>query len=108
MVYKKSAPFGLAGLPGAEENGNRNDFSQTFSKTQLKNGVRKGTCLQCDRLSHNADCAGFCTVLSASRSFLLSCFPVPAVDLCRVIMRRCLHEHFRLDFRASFADSELP
>ena len=40
--------------------------------------------------------------------FFLSCFPVPAVDLCRVIMRRCLHEHFRLDFRASFADSVVP
>ena len=75
MVYKKSAPFGLAGLPGAEENGNRNDFSQTFPKTQLKNGVRKGTCLQCDRLRHNADCAGFCTVLSASRSFLFILLP---------------------------------
>ena len=70
MVHKKSAPLGLAGLPGAEENGNRNNFTQTFPKTQLKNGVRKGTCLQCCRLSHSADCAGFCTVLSASRSFL--------------------------------------
>ena len=75
MVYKKSAPFGLAGLPGAEENGNRNDFSQTFLKTQLKNGVRKGTCLQCGRLSYSADCAGFCTVLSASRSFLFILLP---------------------------------
>ena len=75
MVHKKSAPFGLAGLPGAEENGNRNDFSQTFPKTQLKNGVRKGTCLQCGRLSHSADCAGFCTALRATRSFLLILLP---------------------------------
>ena len=75
MVYKKSAPFGLAGLPGAEENGNRNDFSQTFLKTQFKNGVRKGSCLQCCRLSHSADCAGFCTVLKATRSFLLILLP---------------------------------
>ena len=75
MVYKKSAPFGLAGLPGAEENGNRNDFSQTFLKTQLKNEVCKGTCLQCGRLSHSADCAGFCTALRATRSFLLILLP---------------------------------
>ena len=38
----------------------------------------------------------------------LSFFPVPAEDLCRAIVRRCLHEHFRLDFRASFADSDFP
>ena len=75
MVYKKIAPFGLAGLPGAEENGNRNNIIQTFLKTQLKNGVRKGTCLQCGRLSYSADCAGFCTVLSASRSFLFILLP---------------------------------
>ena len=75
MGHKKSAPFGLAGLPGAEENGNRNDFSQTSPKTQLKNGVRKGTCLQCDRLNHNADCAGFCTALRATRSFLFILLP---------------------------------
>lgn len=75
MVYKKCAPVGLAGLPGAEENGNRNDFSQTFLKTQLKNGVRKGTCLQCGCLGHSADCAGFCTALRATRSFLLILLP---------------------------------
>ena len=75
MVYKKSAPFGLAGLPGAEENGNRNDITQTFLKIQLKNGVRRGTCLQCGRLSHSADCAGFCTALRATRSFLLILLP---------------------------------
>ena len=75
MVHKKSAPFGLAGLLGAEENGSRNDFSQTFLKTQLKTGVRKGSCLQCCRLNHSADCAGFCTVLSASRSFLFILLP---------------------------------
>ena len=75
MLNKKTAPFGLAGLPGAEENGNRNDFSQTFLKTQLKNGVRRGTCLQCCRLSHIADCAGFCTALRATRSFLLILLP---------------------------------
>ena len=75
MVYKKSTPFGLAGLPGAEENGNRNDFSQTFLKTQLKNGVRKGTCLQCCRLSHSVDCGGFCTALRATRSFLFILLP---------------------------------
>ena len=75
MVHKKSAPFGLAGLPGAEENGNRNDITQTFLKIQLKNGVRRGTCLQCGRLSHSADCAGFCTALRATRSFLLILLP---------------------------------
>ena len=70
MGHKKSAPFGLAGLPGAEENGNGNDVTQTFPKTQLRNGARRGTCLQCGRLSHSANCAGFCTALSSSRSFL--------------------------------------
>ena len=75
MVYKKSAPFGLAGLPGAEENGNGNDFIQTFLRTQLRNGVRRGACLQCGRLSHSANCAGFCTALSSSRSFLLILLP---------------------------------
>ena len=75
MGHKKSAPFGLAGLPGAEENGNSNDFIQTFLRTQLKNEVRKGTCLQCGRLSHSADCAGFCTALRATRSFLLILLP---------------------------------
>ena len=75
MAHKKSAPMGLASLPGAEENGNRNDFTQTFLKTQFKNGVRKGTCLQCCRLSHSADCAGFCTVLCSSRSFLFILLP---------------------------------
>ena len=75
MVYKKSAPFGLAGLPGAEENGNRNNIIQTFLKTQLKNGVRKGTCLQCSRLNQSAGYAGFCTVLKASRSFLFIMLP---------------------------------
>ena len=75
MVYKKSAPFGLAGLPGAEENGNRNNFSQTFLKTQLKNGVLKGTCLQCSRLNHSTGKAGFCTTLSVPRSFLFIMLP---------------------------------
>lgn len=75
MVYKKIAPFGLAGLPGAEENGNRNNIIQTFLKTQLKNGVRKGTCLQCVCLSQRTNSAGFCTVLKASRSFLFILLP---------------------------------
>ena len=75
MVYKKIAPFGLAGLPGAEENGNRNNIIQTFLKTQLKNGVRKGTCLQCSRLDHSTGKAGFCTALSVSRSFLFILLP---------------------------------
>lgn len=75
MVYKKSAPLGLAGLPGAEKNGNRNDFTQTFLKKQLENGVPKGTYLQCCRLRHSADCAGFRTPLSASRSLLFILLP---------------------------------
>ena len=75
MLNKKTAPFGLAGLPGAEENGIRNDFTPSFPKAQLKNGFRKGSCLQCCRLNHSADCAGFCTVLSASRSFLFILLP---------------------------------
>ncbi len=75
MLNKKDAPFGLAGLPGAEENGNRNDITQIFLKTQLKNGVRRGTCLQCGRLSYSADCAGFCTALRATRSFLFILLP---------------------------------
>ena len=37
-----------------------------------------------------------------------SCSPVPVADLRCATMRRCLHEHFRLDFRASFADSVVP
>ena len=75
MLNKKTAPFGLAGLPGAEENGDSNDFIQTFLKTQFKNGARKGACLQCGRLSHSAGCAGFCPVLCASRSFLFILLP---------------------------------
>ena len=75
MGHKKSAPFRLAGLPGAEENGNEKEFTQTFLETQLRNGVRKGSCLQCGRLSHSTGYAGFCSALSVSRSFLFILLP---------------------------------
>ena len=75
MLNKKIAPVGLAGLPGAEESGYEKEFTHPFFKTQLKNGLRKGTCLQCVRLSQRTNSAGFCTVLCASRSFLFILLP---------------------------------
>ena len=87
MVHKKSAPFGLACLPGAGESGYEKHISP-LTKAQLKNFAFKGTCLQCGRLSHSVDCAGFCTVLCVSRSFLFIMLPCS----CSGFVSRCCEE----------------
>ncbi len=88
MGHKKSAPFGLAGLPGAGESGYEKEFTHPFLKTQLRNGVRKGTCLQCGRLTYHSGYAGFCTALKASRSFLFILLPCSCGDF----VSRCHEE----------------
>ena len=75
MLNKKNAPFGLADLPGAEENSNRSNFTHAFFRTQLKSEACLRSCLQCNRLNHCAGDTGFCTVLRAYRSFLFILLP---------------------------------
>ena len=88
MLNKKNAPVGLVGLQGAEENGNRSNFTHAFFRTQLKSEAYRGTCLQCGRLNHCAGYAGFCTALSTYRSFLFILLP----SSCGSFVSRCHEE----------------
>ena len=75
MRNEKDAPFGLAGLGGAERSGAENKHTLTFAGAQQRAASRCGSCVHCWRFAAQATCAGSCLFTGARRSFLLALLP---------------------------------
>ena len=72
MRNKKSAPFGLAGLGGAERSGIENKHILSFAGAQPRSTTCCGSCIQCGLFCPQSAFAGVCLFTGERRSFLFA------------------------------------
>lgn len=75
MLNKKRAPFGLAGLGGAERSRTENIHTIPSAGVQPRCGFRVDSCLQCGNFLEQIHCAGVCLFTGGKRSFLFAMLP---------------------------------
>ena len=77
MLNKKSAPFGLAGLGGADKVCTEKEDSLSFAVAQPRSTACCRSCIQCGFFCPQSAFAGVCHFTGEHRSFLLALLPCP-------------------------------
>ena len=72
MLNKKSAPFGLAGLGGADKVCTEKEDILSFAGAQPRSTTCCGSCIQCGLFCPQSAFAGVCLFTGERRSFLFA------------------------------------